>query len=169
MAKQKSHSGLDQRNDRIVIDRAGTMTPVVAAVQLVAHYKNLNVTYADLDGPLVPTIAYRRIYCSGFWPIIRFLNRIRPYPCIHPLDPDDQTMHDSQCEIVLVDSRAIDVFYARYADPKTETQYLGLQGRAPDLLDFVIASYAYTSLVSQHEWLRWLLDELEVQRHEDYA
>lgn len=161
MVDKEASSGLDQRSDRIIIDQTGTMTPAVAAIALVAEYKGLEIAYANLDGPLVPTIRHQQVLCSGFWPIVRFLDRIRPYPCIHPLDPEDQTMHDAQCELALVDSRTLDAFWARYADPETETRYLGLRNRAPDLLDFTVAAYAYSPLVTQHSWLSQLLNEVE--------
>jgi len=161
MVDTQATSGLDQSNDRFIIDKTGMMTPVVGAIAAVARYKGLTISWADLNGPLNPSAQYKRMFCSGFWPIIRFLDRARPHPQVHPIDPDDQIMHDSQVELALVDSRCLDAFWARYADPGTETQYLGLQGRAPDLLDFTVGAYADSVLVHEHPWLRELADELE--------
>lgn len=142
----------------LYIDISAVGEPQSAVLATLGRYKGLRIEPIDIsEAEILPAIIYRGWITQGFWPAVYYILESRLQPEVLPGGPVENAVLRTQIERLLCDHGLVKQL-AHYWN--RSGQFIGLNGDPPNLLDIVVASFLYTSLVDQCPWLKDIYDEV---------
>jgi glutathione S-transferase len=126
-------------------------------IYLVAQVKGFEPKFATLTGTMItPAIEYRQVQVQGLWPIIAYLDEIRPIPCLTPETPEKRAIVRSFTELLLSDTAHLHQLNQLYeANGKVRCFDF------VSLLDIAVATYHQEMFTESYSWIKAVHDEVQ--------